>query len=147
MFKTFRVSSHYWNNHKHKHNHKWFRQFLGKKKFRTFEISQIGLWFQSNWSFFLKKLQFYWLSWAEHCFFWLSIVLKTSTCCSFTNDHIPMIFLLVWVNTGQLYKYNCPMFTQTGRKTIGMWSFVKLQQVDVFKTMLNQRKKCSAQFS
>ena len=25
------------------------------------------------------------------------------------------------------------MFTQTGRKTIGMWTFVKLQQVDVFK--------------
>ena len=39
------------------------------------------------------------------------------------------------------------VFTQTGRKIIGMWSFVKLQQVDVFKTMLIQKKQCSAQLS
>ena len=61
--------------------------------------------------------------------------------------HIPMVFLPVWVNIGQLYLYNCPVFTQTGRKTIGMWTFVKLQQVDVFKTMLIQKKQCSAQLS
>ena len=79
---------------------------LGIRFTQTFEISQIGLWFQSNWSIFWK-LQFYWLSWAEHCFFWLSIVLKTSTCCSFTNDHIPIVFLPVWVNTGQLYLFVC----------------------------------------
>ena len=58
-----------------------------------------------------------------------------------------MVFLPVWVNIGQLYLYNCPVFTQTGRKTIGMWTFVKLQQVDVFKTMLIQKKQCSAQLS
>ena len=133
LIQAFRVSSHYWNNHNHNHNHKRFGQFLAKK----FEILLMICDKRKN--------------------------IISQTYCEITNllwYHKPIVIFqnglsnltnLLWISKidwkTQTNKYNCPVFTQTGRKTIGMWTFVKLQQVDVFKTMLIQKKQCSAQLS
>ena len=126
------VSSHCWNNHNHKHKHKRFGQFLAKK-------------FEIYWWFVIKgKIQYH-----KH-------IVKSQTYCDITNllwysktdCQISQTYCEFQKSIGnQTNKYNCPVFTQTGRKTIGMWTFVKLQQVDVFKTMLIQKKQCSAQLS
>ena len=151
-YKTLRVSSHYWNNHKHNHNHKQFGQFRAKN---AWDIIDDLWWSQSIIS-------------QTYCDIPKQIVkshkpivnfknrleihkqIKTIAQCSLRLGekplecgNLPSQSIVYWISDSRI---NCLFICQNLSKFQQL--ILKLQlDVHWIKTMLNQKKQCSAQLS